>query len=216
MRIQAQPFPRSAGAPSSAGQPAIAGGPVRRRRAGPRRRLLRRGEARADASLHGLGLGDLASRRARDRGALPVGAALVARHLHRRARRQRRALLGNSSLPLGSLVGQQTGNMAEIIVGRDPAPPADRPPRRAGSSRAGRRHARGARRSRPAISATVGTVSMLAGGVIETRPRRSRSGGRGGSATPSGGLVVLPLMLAWARDPVAAWRRMSDAGRAPS
>ena len=39
-------------------------------------------------------------------------------------------------------------------------------------------------------------------------PRRGSSGAPGGSATRSGGLVVLPLMLVWARDPVAAWRRM--------
>ena len=34
------------------------------------------------------------------------------------------------------------------------------------------------------------------------------SGAPGGSADTSGGLVVLPLMLAWAHDPVGAWRRI--------
>jgi signal transduction histidine kinase len=57
------------------------------------------------------------------------------------------------------------------------------------------------------ISATVGTVSMLAGGVIESSeaPTFWRTWWLGDT---SGGLVVLPLMLAWARDPRAAWRHV--------
>jgi signal transduction histidine kinase len=49
---------------------------------------------------------------------------------------------------------------------------------------------------------------MLAGGVIENSeaPTFWRTWWLGDT---SGGLVVLPLMLAWARDPRAAWRRVS-------
>ena len=58
-----------------------------------------------------------------------------------------------------------------------------------------------------AISATVGTVSMLAGGVVDGSDATEfwRTWWLGDT---SGGLVVLPLMLAWARDPLAAWRRI--------
>jgi signal transduction histidine kinase len=58
-----------------------------------------------------------------------------------------------------------------------------------------------------AISATVGTVSMLLGGVIEASeiPKFWRTWWLGDTA---GGLVVVPLMLAWAPDPGAAWRRV--------
>ena len=58
-----------------------------------------------------------------------------------------------------------------------------------------------------AISATVGTVSMLAGGVVDGSDATEfwRTWWLGDT---SGGLVVLPLMLAWARDPLAAWLRI--------
>jgi signal transduction histidine kinase len=58
-----------------------------------------------------------------------------------------------------------------------------------------------------AISATVGTVSMLLGGVVGTAeiPKFWRTWWLGDTA---GGLVVVPLLLAWAPDPVAAWRRV--------
>jgi signal transduction histidine kinase len=58
-----------------------------------------------------------------------------------------------------------------------------------------------------AISATVGTVSMLLGGVIGASeiPKFWRTWWLGDTA---GGLVVVPLMLAWAPDPAAAWRRV--------
>ena len=115
-------------------------------------------------------------------------------------------LLDNGAPPFGSLVGQQAGNMAEIIVGAILL-------RELIGSRAqldrveqvgGMLVALG---TATAISATVGTASMLAGGVI------------GGSEVPtfwrtwwlgdsSGGLVVLPLMLVWAQHPLAAWRRI--------
>ena len=58
-----------------------------------------------------------------------------------------------------------------------------------------------------AISATAGTVSMLAGGVVDGSDATEfwRTWWLGDT---SGGLVVLPLMLAWAQDPLAAWRRI--------
>jgi signal transduction histidine kinase len=58
-----------------------------------------------------------------------------------------------------------------------------------------------------AISATAGTVSMVAGGVVDGSDATEfwRTWWLGDS---SGGLVVLPLLLAWARDPLTAWRRI--------
>jgi signal transduction histidine kinase len=60
-----------------------------------------------------------------------------------------------------------------------------------------------------AISATFGTVSMLAGGVIDGSEagRFWRTWWLGDT---SGGLVVLPLLLAWAPDPLASWRRIRN------
>ena len=57
-----------------------------------------------------------------------------------------------------------------------------------------------------AISATVGTISMLAGDVIDSSevPIFWRTWFLGDT---SGALVVLPLVLTW-RDPRAAWRRL--------
>jgi signal transduction histidine kinase len=115
-------------------------------------------------------------------------------------------LFGNNSLPLGSLVGQQTGNMAEIVVGAillrrviGPRAALDRVEQVGGML--------GVLTIATAISATVGTLSMLAGGVIDSSEgfRFWRTWWLGDL---SGGLVVLPLMLAWAPDPVAAWRRV--------
>jgi signal transduction histidine kinase len=115
-------------------------------------------------------------------------------------------LFGNGALPLGSLIGQQTGNMAEIVVGAlllrrliGPRAKLDRVEQVGGML--------GALTAATAISATVGTVSMLAGGVIESSEGLTfwRTWWLGDL---SGGLVVLPLMLAWAPDPVAAWRRL--------
>ena len=115
-------------------------------------------------------------------------------------------VVSNTSLPLGSVIGQQAGNMAEILVG---AVLLQRLiGRRAGLDRAsqvgGMLVALGAA---TAVSATVGSISMLAGGVIDISELRTfwRTWWLGDTA---GGLVVLPLMLAWARDPVAAWRRL--------
>src|SRR6185369_3416261 len=58
-----------------------------------------------------------------------------------------------------------------------------------------------------AVSATVGTVSMLAGGVIGTSDAGVfwRTWWLGDTA---GGLVALPLILVWAPDPVGVWRRI--------
>ena len=115
-------------------------------------------------------------------------------------------LLDGAGLPVGSLLGQQTGNMAEIIVGAlllreliGPRAALDRVEQVGGMLVA--------LGTATAISATVGTVSMLAGGVIEGSDITKfwRTWWLGDT---SGGLVVLPLMLAWAPDPVAAWRRM--------
>src|SRR4051812_31401619 len=115
-------------------------------------------------------------------------------------------LLGHNQLPLGSLIGQQAGNMAEIVVGAmllrrlmGPRAALDRVEQVGGMLTA--------LAIATAISATVGTVSMLAGGVIETSEmlRFWRTWWLGDA---SGGLVVLPLMLVWARDPAAAWRRI--------
>src|SRR6184192_356217 len=75
-------------------------------------------------------------------------------------------LLGSNPLPLGSLVGQQAGNMAEIIVGAvllrqliGPRAALDRVEQVGGLLLA--------LAAATAISATVGTLAMRAGGVIE-------------------------------------------------
>ena len=116
-------------------------------------------------------------------------------------------LMDSAALPFGSLIGQQAGNMAEIIVGAlvlrrliGPRAALDRVEQVGGMLLA--------LGIATAISATVGTVSMLAGGVIEGSETATfwRTWWLGDT---SGGLVVLPLMLAWAPDPRAAWRRIS-------
>jgi signal transduction histidine kinase len=115
-------------------------------------------------------------------------------------------LLDDSTFPVGSLLGQQTGNMAEIIVGAwllrrlvGPGAAMDRVEQVGGMLVA--------LGTATAISATVGTLSMLAGGVVDEADATEfwRTWWLGDT---SGGLVVLPLMLAWAREPVAAWRRI--------
>jgi signal transduction histidine kinase len=115
-------------------------------------------------------------------------------------------LIDDSSFPIGSLLGQQAGNMAEIIVG------ALLLRRLIGRNAhldsveqvGGMLVALGIA---TAISATMGTISMVAGGVVDESDATEfwRTWWLGDS---SGGLVVLPLMLAWARDPIAAWRRI--------
>jgi signal transduction histidine kinase len=114
-------------------------------------------------------------------------------------------LLDDSTFPVGSLLGQQTGNMAEIIVGAlllrrliGPNAAMDRIEQVGGMLVA--------LGVATAISATAGTVSMVAGGIVD----ESGAGEFWRTwwlADTSGGLVVLPLMLAWAHDPLGAWRR---------
>jgi signal transduction histidine kinase len=115
-------------------------------------------------------------------------------------------LLDDSTFPIGSVLGQQTGNMAEIIVGAlllrrliGPNAAMDRVEQVGGMLVA--------LGVATAISATVGTVSMLAGGVVDESDATEfwRTWWLGDT---SGGLVVLPLLLAWARNPLAAWRRI--------
>jgi signal transduction histidine kinase len=115
-------------------------------------------------------------------------------------------LLDDTPLPLGSLIGQQAGNMAEIVVGAillrrliGPRAALDTVEQVVGVLVA--------LSVATAISATAGTVSMLAGGVITDSevPSFWRTWWLGDT---SGALVVAPLMLAWAADPAAAWRRL--------
>ncbi len=115
-------------------------------------------------------------------------------------------LVDHTSLPLGSLIGQQAGNMVEIIVGAwllrrliGPRASLDRAEQVGGLIVAAG--------TATAISATVGTVSMLAGDVIELSdvPTFWRTWFLGDTA---GALVVLPLVLTWFGDPRGAWRRM--------
>jgi signal transduction histidine kinase len=115
-------------------------------------------------------------------------------------------LFGSSPLPFGSVAGQQLGNMAEVIAGAwllrrlvGPRATLDR-----ASQVGGMIVAVG---TATAISATVGTLSMLAGGVIHisAAPTFWRTWWLGDSA---GALVVVPLVLTWAVDARAAWRRL--------
>jgi signal transduction histidine kinase len=115
-------------------------------------------------------------------------------------------MLDDSSIPIGSLLGQQAGNMAEIIVGalllrrligRNAA--MDRVDQVGGMLVA--------LLLATAISATAGTLSMVAGGVVDApdAPEFWRTWWLGDT---SGGLVVLPLILAWAHHPIGVWRRI--------
>jgi signal transduction histidine kinase len=110
------------------------------------------------------------------------------------------------AFPIGSLVGQQAGNMAEVIVGAwllrrliGERAALDR-----ASQVGGMIVAAGVA---TAISATVGTISMVAGDVIQPSevPTFWRTWLLGDTA---GALVVLPLVLTWLRDPRGAWRRL--------
>jgi signal transduction histidine kinase len=115
--------------------------------------------------------------------------------------------LDDRTFPVGSLVGQQAGNMAEIIVGAlllrrllGPNAAMDR------VEQVGRMLA--ALAIATAISATVGTISLVAGGVVD--PSDTAEFWRTWwLADTSGGLVVVPLVLAWAPDPVGAARRIA-------
>src|SRR5919197_1516372 len=115
-------------------------------------------------------------------------------------------LLDHTPLPLLSLAGQQVGNMAEVVVG------AWLLRRLIGARAALDRAAQVggmilAAGTATAISASAGTVSMLAGGVISLSetPTFWRTWFLGDT---SGALVVIPLVLTWLYDPRAAWRRV--------
>jgi len=115
-------------------------------------------------------------------------------------------LLEPSHPPLGSVAGQQLGNIAEIIVGAwllrrliGPRAALD-----AAWQVSGMLLAVG---TATAISATVGTLSMYAGGVVAPGELASfwRTWVLGDTA---GALIVLPLILTWVADPRRAWRTM--------
>jgi len=115
-------------------------------------------------------------------------------------------LLDDSTFPIGSLVGQQTGNMAEVIVGAlllrrllGPNAAMDR------VEQVGLMLV--AVGAATAISATVGTISMVAGGVVEGSDA-AEFWRTWWLADTSGALVVLPLVLAWAPDVMGALRRI--------
>ncbi len=110
------------------------------------------------------------------------------------------------SLPFGSLVGQQAGNMAEVIVGAVLLQRLLGPRATFGRSE----HVSGmilAVGIATAISATVGTVSMLAGGVI-SGPEIQKFWRTWWLGDTAGGLVVVPLIVVWASRPAEAWRRI--------
>jgi signal transduction histidine kinase len=115
-------------------------------------------------------------------------------------------MFGDSALPVGSLLGQQAGNMTEIVVGAlllrrflGPNAAMDRVEQVGGMLVAVG--------IATAISATAGTISMVAGGVVD-ESGVAEFWRTWWLADTSGGLVVLPLMLAWAQDPGRAWRRI--------
>jgi signal transduction histidine kinase len=116
-------------------------------------------------------------------------------------------LLGDGTFPIGSLLGQQTGNMAEIVVGAlllrrliGPNAAMDRV-----AQVGGMLVALGVA---TAISATAGTVSMVAGGLVDASGV-AEFWRTWWLADTSGGLVVLPLVLAWAYHPIGVWRRVA-------
>jgi signal transduction histidine kinase len=115
-------------------------------------------------------------------------------------------LLSSVPLPVGSLVGQQLGNMAEILLGAwllrrliGPRAKLDR-----ASQVSGMVLAAGVA---TAVSATAGTLSMLAGDVITlaSAPTFWRTWWLGDT---SGVLVVVPLVLTWVGHFRTAIRRM--------
>jgi signal transduction histidine kinase len=115
-------------------------------------------------------------------------------------------LVGDHGLPFWSVVGQQAGNMLEIVVGAillrrliGPNAALDRAEQIIGMLVA--------LVTATGISAVCGTASMLAGGVIDwsDAPTFWRTWWLGDTA---GGLIALPLILTWARDPRGSFRRM--------
>ena len=178
--------------------------------AAARRHLLRRREGRPDAALHRLGGRDVAA------GGLGI-AALYLWGL----RWWPGVLLGElvvnaelllaDAVPLGSLLGQQTGNMAEIVVGALLLP-----------------RLVGRRAALDRVDQVLGMfVALGVAAAISARRARSRCSPAGsstasdaltfwrpgGSAT-SGRARRGPSLLAWSR-PVAAWRRLRTPEGAP-
>jgi signal transduction histidine kinase len=116
-------------------------------------------------------------------------------------------LLANDydALPLGSATGQTCGNVLEVLVATallrrlahrgDPL-----------ASLGGLGRMLVAIGAGTAVSATVGSCSLLLGDVIATHevPRVWRTWWLGDS---SGALIVLPLAIAWAKPPRRWWRR---------
>jgi signal transduction histidine kinase len=110
------------------------------------------------------------------------------------------------TIPIGSLIGQQTGNMIEIVGGAwllrmliGPGARLDRVRQISGVFAAGA--------VATAASATIGTVSLLAGGVIAASevPTFWRTWWLGDL---SGVLVILPLIVVWIRSTAADRRRL--------
>jgi signal transduction histidine kinase len=113
---------------------------------------------------------------------------------------------GSGALPLVSLVGQQCGNMAEVVVGAvllrrlvGPSAGVD------SAQRVGRILM--ALAAATALSAIVGMASMLVGGAIEAReaPTFLRTWWLGDFA---GALVIVPAALVWTRQRDVAWARV--------
>jgi signal transduction histidine kinase len=110
-----------------------------------------------------------------------------------------------SSLPLGSAVGQSLGNLAEVVLaaflirrwaaGGSPLTSVSRLIRLVAAVTIG-----------TAISATVGLLSLRAGGVVSSAalPKLWRTWWLGDL---SGALIVTPLMIAWHIPPSVEWLR---------
>jgi signal transduction histidine kinase len=114
-------------------------------------------------------------------------------------------LATDSTLPNVTILGQTAGNLAEVLViavllrrllgAGATVDRVDRLLRMLLAIAVG-----------TAVSAIVGNLSLLAGGVIAWRevPVTLRTWWLGDSC---GALVLLPLIMAWARPPLPAWRR---------
>ena len=137
---------RSVVARSRVGARTPARRPVSGRRPPPRGGLLRRGQGRPDAAVHGLGRRHLATGRPGHRRALPLGRALVAGRLPRRARGQRPAARRTAPAAAREPRGSAGGQHGRGRRRRAAAAAAHRPPRGDRSRGAGRWAVRGPRR----------------------------------------------------------------------
>jgi signal transduction histidine kinase len=114
--------------------------------------------------------------------------------------------VSDPTIPLGSLLGQQTGNMAEIVLGA--ALLTRLVGRRAALDRADQVIGMFvALAVAAAVSASFGTLSMLSGGIVDAgaTPTFWRTWWLGDLA---GALVVVSAALAWSSAPAEAWRRL--------